>query len=221
MPPQPRIVPVGESHLVELVKLDPTLRLDIRYARSDNILGRPVYGQARAFLQAPVAADLIGVQRDLSGDGLGLLIFDGYRPWSVTALFWEATPPAQRMFVADPAFGSRHNRGCAVDLALCCLETGRRIPMPSEFDEFTERAFANYGSGGCQETRMRDLLISAMGARGFQVNPLEWWHYDHRLWESYPVYDGPFENIPPSVAPEGWMHTMPEAEATRLRGRQP
>src|SRR5579871_6184064 len=104
--------------LVELIRLDPALKLDIRYASSNNFLGTPLYEEARAFLQRPAAEALVRADHKLHQQGYGLLIFDGYRPWYVTRIFWDATPPADHIYVADPAEGSRHNRGCAVDLTL-------------------------------------------------------------------------------------------------------
>ena len=129
-----------EADLLELVKLDKTIKLDIRYARNDNFVGRPVYTEARAFLQRPAAEALIRVHKLLKAQGLGLVIFDGYRPWAVTKLFWEVTPEDKRKFVANPKTGSRHNRGCAIDLSIYDVQTGKLVPMPSDFDEFTERA---------------------------------------------------------------------------------
>jgi D-alanyl-D-alanine dipeptidase len=107
-----------KPNLMELVKLDPTIALDIRYATTNNFLGTPVYTQARAFLQRPAAEALLRAHRELHAQGYGLIIHDGYRPWYVTKMFWEATPDDKRIFVADPASGSKHNRGCAVDLSL-------------------------------------------------------------------------------------------------------
>ena len=108
--------------LVELVKLDPTIKLDIRYAGSNNFLGKPVYKESRAFLQRPAANALLQAHRELAKSGYGLLIHDGYRPWAITKLFWDMTSGLQREFVADPATGSKHNRGCAVDLTLYDLD---------------------------------------------------------------------------------------------------
>src|SRR5437867_13297182 len=126
-----------ESELVELVRLDPTLRLDIRYATTNNFLHRPVYAQARAFLQRPAAEALARAQRALNAKGYGLVVFDGYRPWSVTKLFWDAASAEERRieFVANPRKGSRHNRGCAVDLSLVDLKMGAEVQMPSRYDE--------------------------------------------------------------------------------------
>jgi D-alanyl-D-alanine dipeptidase len=173
--------------LVELVEQDPTLRLDIRYATSSNFLGRPVYTEASAFLQRPAARALARVNRKLRRKGYGLLIFDGYRPWSVTKIFWDATPAEKRAFVADPRRGSRHNRGCAVDLTLFDLKTGQPLKMPSEYDDFSERAHPNYQGGTAEERRNRDTLRAAMEAEGFTVYENEWWHFDYKDWKRYAI----------------------------------
>ncbi len=184
-----------EADLIELVKLDSTIRLDIRYARSDNFVGRQVYPEARAFLQRPAAEALLRVHRKLAEKKLGLVIFDGYRPWTITKLFWEVTSEDKHKFVANPAKGSRHNRGCAVDLSIYDLKTGKGIPMPSDFDEFTERASPDYKSGTAEETKNRDLLRSLMEAEGFTVNSNEWWHFDYKDWNEYPIFDIAFSEI--------------------------
>jgi zinc D-Ala-D-Ala dipeptidase len=185
--------------LVELVTLDSTLRLDIRYATPGNFMGRVMYSQARAFLQRPAAEALVRVHQDLRRQGYGLIIFDGYRPWSVTKEFWEATPPAKRKFVADPAKGSKHNRGCAVDLTLCDLRTGLEVRMPSAYDDFTEKASSSYSGGTAEERRLRGVLRGAMEKEGFRVEPGEWWHFDYREWRRYPLLDIPFEKLSPPV----------------------
>jgi beta-lactamase class D/D-alanyl-D-alanine dipeptidase len=180
--------------LLELVKLDKTIKLDIRYARTDNFVGKVVYPQARAFLQRPAAEAVARVHKSLKKQGLGIVIFDGYRPWSITKLFWEVTPADKRKFVANPKTGSRHNRGCAVDLSIYDLKTGRLVPMPSDFDEFTERASPDYKGGTAEETRNRDLLRKLMEAEGFTVNANEWWHFDYKDWQSYAIYDISFDD---------------------------
>ena len=156
-----------EADLIELIKLDHTIKLDIRYARTDNFVGRKVYPEARAFLQRPAAEALVRVHRKLKKLALGLMIFDGYRPWAITKLFWEVTPEDKRKFVANPATGSRHNRGCAVDLSIYDLKTGKLIDMPSDFDEFTERASPDYKGASETETKNRDLLRKMMETEGF------------------------------------------------------
>lgn len=182
-----------EARLVELITLDPTIKLDIRYATDNNFVGRKVYPEARAFLQKPAADALLKVHRELKKQGLGLVIFDGYRPWSITKLFWEVTPEDKRKFVADPAKGSKHNRGCAVDLSIYELATGRLIDMPSGYDEFTERASPDYAGGTPEQTANREKLRRLMEARGFTVNPNEWWHFDYKDWQKYAIYDISFE----------------------------
>lgn len=186
-----------QPELVELIKLDPTLRLDIRYATANNFLGRPVYQQARAFLQRPAAEALVRVNRKLRKKGYGLVIFDGYRPWSVTKLFWDETPDDKKHFVANPAEGSRHNRGCAVDLSLFDLKTGKQVQMPSAYDEMTERSHINYQGGTVKARRLRDLLRAAMEAEGFTVYEHEWWHYDYKDWKLYPILNIDFSEIAP------------------------
>ncbi|HLJ38329.1 MAG TPA: M15 family metallopeptidase [Steroidobacteraceae bacterium] len=181
--------------LVELTSLDPTIRLDIRYASARNLLGTPIYTQARAFLQRPAAEALVRVQRSLAAAGYGLLVHDAYRPWYVTRLFWDAVPPDLHRFVADPAQGSRHNRGCAVDLTLYELKSGREVAMPSLYDETTERAYPAYTGGTAAQRAARDLLRRHMEAEGFTVYEFEWWHFDYRDWKSYRLQNVRFEDI--------------------------
>jgi D-alanyl-D-alanine dipeptidase len=187
--------PFRKPDLVELTTLDQTIRLDVRYATSNNFVGRPVYTEARAFLQRPAAEALLRAHRALVPKGYGLLIFDGYRPWSVTKLFWEITPPDKHDFVADPKEGSKHNRGCAVDLSLYELETGKEVPMPSAYDEMSERAAASYAGGTPEERTHRELLRAAMEKEGFRVYPVEWWHFDYEDWRKYPILDLPFSEL--------------------------
>jgi D-alanyl-D-alanine dipeptidase len=181
--------------LVELVKFDPTIKLDIRYATNNNFLGTPVYTQARAFLQRPAAEGLLRAHRELKAQGYGLIIHDGYRPWYVTKIFWDATPDDKKKFVADPAQGSKHNRGCAVDLSLYDLKTGQEVEMPSGYDEMTERAYADYTGGTDEERARRTLLREAMEKQGFKVIPDEWWHFDYKDWKQYPILNLKFENL--------------------------
>ena len=178
-----------KPELVELIKLDRTLRLDIRYATKNNFTGRAVYTEARAFLQRPAAEALVRASRALRKQGFGLAVFDGYRPWHVTKLFWDLTPEDKKQFVADPARGSRHNRGCAVDLTLYDLRTGRQVSMPGEYDEMTERSHVNYAGGTAEQRRLRGLLRAAMEAEGFTVYEPEWWHFDYKDWRLYPILD--------------------------------
>jgi D-alanyl-D-alanine dipeptidase len=183
------------ADLVELVRLDPTIKLDIRYAGSNNFVGRPVYPEARAFLQRPAAEALVAAHRELAAHGYGLLIHDGYRPWAITKVFWEVTPPALREFVADPASGSKHNRGAAVDLTMYDLAFGTAVMMPSAYDEFSRRAYPDYRGGPPDARGRRDLLRSVMERHGFAVEPNEWWHFNFKNWQEYPILDTPFSAI--------------------------
>jgi D-alanyl-D-alanine dipeptidase len=193
----PHGVPVWAqgTGLVELVKLDPTLKLDIRYATSHNFMHRKLYPQARAFLERPAAEALVRVQERLRKLGFGLMIFDGYRPWSITKKMWDETPASKHQFVADPTQGSRHNRGYAVDLTLIDLSTGRPVPMPSDYDEFSSRAYADYALGSPELRRSRDLLRREMEAEGFTVYPYEWWHFDYRGWKNSPILNLEFDDL--------------------------
>ena len=181
--------------LVELVQLDPTIKLDVRYATTNNFLSTPVYTQGRAFLQRPAAEALVRAHRELKAQGYGLIIHDGYRPWYVTKIFWDATPGDKKIFVANPAEGSKHNRGCAVDLSLYDLKTGAEVKMPSGYDEMTDRAYADYPGGTADERGRRALLRQAMEKQGFKVNPTEWWHFDYKDWKEYPILNVKFEDL--------------------------
>jgi D-alanyl-D-alanine dipeptidase len=202
-----RASPPKEEHafrkpdLVELTTLDPGIRLDIRYATANNFLGTPVYTQPRAFLQRPAAEAVVRAQRALKDYGYGLLIHDGYRPWYVTKIFWDATPQEGKIFVADPSQGSRHNRGCAVDLTLYDLKTGAPIEMPGTYDEMSPRSFPNYPGGTSLQRWHRELLRHVMEAEGFAVYEAEWWHFDYKDWKEYPILNVPFERLEqPKVA---------------------
>lgn len=181
--------------LVELVRLDSTIHLDIHYATAANFTGRKIYPQARAFLQRPAAEALLCVQRAVKARGFGLMIFDAYRPWRVTKDFWISTPPSKRVYLADPRKGSIHNRGCAVDLSLYDLRTGEELPMPSSYDEFSHRASPHYPGGSQQARANRDLLRTVMEKEGFNVNQGEWWHFAFKDWRRYAILDFAFEEI--------------------------
>ena len=187
--------PFRPGELVELTRVGPGIRLDIRYATTHNFMGRVLYPQARAFLQRPAAEALVQVQAELRPLGYGLLVFDGYRPWRITKQMWDHTPADKKEFVADPRKGSRHNRGCAVDLTLCDLATGREIEMPGAYDEMSPHSYAAFAGGTPAQRAARDLLRRLMEAHGFAVLPAEWWHFDFRDWNLYPIQDVPFEKL--------------------------
>ncbi len=184
-----------EADLIELKKLDKSIKLDIKYATADNFVGRAVYPEARAFLQRPAAEAVVRVHKLLKKRGLGIVVYDGYRPWAITKLFWEVVPEDKRIFVANPARGSKHNRGCAIDLGIFDLKTGKAIPMPSAYDEFTERASPDYKGGTDEERANRDMLRRMMEAEDFTVNSNEWWHFDYPDWQEYAIYDVAFSSI--------------------------
>ena len=187
--------PFRSADLVELVTLDSTIHLDIRYAQSNNFLSTPIYSEARAFMQRPAAEALVRVLQHLRPLGYGLLIHDAYRPWYVTKIFWDATPPVDHIFVADPQKGSKHNRGCAVDLTLYDLSTGIPIEMTGLYDEMSPRSFPHFPGGTSLERWHRDLLRRAMESEGFSVNEDEWWHFDYKDWKDYPILNTPFEKL--------------------------
>jgi CubicO group peptidase (beta-lactamase class C family)/D-alanyl-D-alanine dipeptidase len=184
-----------DPELVELSSLDASIKYDIRYATSNNFMGEAFYRQSRALMQRPAAEAVARAAQSLKAKGLGLLIHDAYRPWAVTKMFWEATPPPQRVFVADPAQGSRHNRGCAVDLTLYDLATGRPVPMVGGYDEFSDRSYPNYVGGTSLQRWNRETLRKAMEAEGFTVYDAEWWHFDYKDWREYPILNIPFEQL--------------------------
>jgi serine beta-lactamase-like protein LACTB len=185
----------AKPDLVELIKLDDTIKLDIRYATTSNFLSTAFYRSAKAYLQRPAAEALLRVHKKLGDEGFGLLIHDGYRPWNVSKMFWEATPDAQRIFVADPSKGSRHNRGCAVDLTLYNRKTGTPIEMIGGYDEMSDRSYPEYLGGTSLQRWHRDLLRTAMEAEGFTVYEAEWWHFDYKDWKRYPILNRTFEEL--------------------------
>jgi D-alanyl-D-alanine dipeptidase len=179
--------------LVEIKKYIPQIQLDIRYATTNNFTHHRMYKQARAFARLPVVLALKDVEDELKTQGLGLKIYDAYRPYAVTAHFYEVTPDTN--FVADPHFGSKHNRGCAIDLSLINLKTGKELDMPTGFDSFSKQAAANYPDLPQTETANRELLKSVMQKHGFHVISTEWWHYDYNGWQNYELLDVPFEDL--------------------------
>jgi D-alanyl-D-alanine dipeptidase len=183
------------ADLVELVKLDPTIKLEIRYATTNNFLGTKFYDEARAFMQRPAAEAVVRANASLKSLGYGLLIHDAYRPWYVTKMFWDATPLDKRWLVANPTSGSKHNRGEAVDLTLYDLATGKPVEMPSTYDESTDRAYADYPGGTTAQRWRRAVLRRAMEAQGFAVNPTEWWHFDYKDWRQYAIGNVTFDHI--------------------------
>lgn len=187
--------PARKPELAEITALDPSIKTDIRYASTNNFMSTAFYRQPRAFMQRPAAEALVRVHQALRAKGYGLMIHDAYRPWYVTKMFWEGTPPELRGFVANPDEGSKHNRGCAVDLTLFDLRTGDAVTMVAGYDEMSPRSYPYYPGGTAQQRWYRKLLHDAMQREGFTVQPLEWWHFDYKDWEQYPIGNASFEEI--------------------------
>lgn len=192
-PPEPG--PFRDSELVEVTSLEPGILLDVRYATTNNFMSSVFYDEPRVFLQRPAAEAVVRVHRALAEHGYGLLLHDGYRPWYVTKMFFDATPESQKIFVADPANGSRHNRGSAIDLNLYDLVTGEPVDMVGTYDEFSPRSFPDYPGGTSRQRWLRELLRRAMEAEGFTVYEAEWWHFDHEDWREYAIQNATFDEL--------------------------
>jgi D-alanyl-D-alanine dipeptidase len=193
------------TDLVDVTKLDSTIKIDVRYASENNFLGTRMYDTERVFMQKAAAAALVRANKTMRRLNGRLIIHDGYRPWYVTKIFWDATPEAQRWLVANPQQGSRHNRGIAVDLNIYDDDLKRATEMPSTYDEATERAFSTYPGGTSRERWHRALLRRVMEHEGFAVNPKEWWHFDYVDRKRYAIGNIPFDKIgaPTPPAPAG------------------
>ena len=182
------------KQLVEVAKAVPGVAIDIRYATENNFMHRQLYPIAKAYLRKPAAEALAEVQRDLATRGLGLKVFDAYRPYHITEIMWE--PYKNPDFVADPAKGSRHNRGCAVDLTVVRLGSNEQLDMGTPYDAFTPAAAITYTELPVSVLENRKLLRDAMERHGFTVLPSEWWHYDFNGWQNYELLDIPLEKLP-------------------------
>lgn len=181
-----------DKELVDVQRIMPVV-IDVRYATANNFMHTPLYPEARVFLRRPAAYALRDVQAELAPRGLALKIFDGYRPYSVTERMWE--PVRNPDFVADPAKGSRHNRGAAVDLTLIDLQSGAELEMPTPYDDFTPRARQDFNDLPPNAIANRTTLREVMVRHGFDPLPSEWWHFDYRRWERFELMDLPFEAI--------------------------
>lgn len=182
----------SQIEMIELIKLDSTFMLDVRYATSNNFTGKKIYPEARVFLEKESAEALVRVHQALKKKGFRLKMFDGYRPLSAQKILW-ATKPDER-YVADPQKGSRHNRGMAVDLTLTDMK-GREVPMPTGYDEFSQKAHRNFMDLPSEVILNRKILEEAMEGEGFVGLPTEWWHFDFKGWERYPILDLSFDEI--------------------------
>ena len=181
------------KQLIEIKKHIPTIKLDIRYAGKNNFAKQAVYKQARAFARLPVVDALENVQDELKKSGYGLKIFDGYRPYSVTVKFFAIA--SDKTFVANPKDGSRHNRGCAIDLTLIDLRTGKELEMPTPYDSFAAEAASDFNNLPAKIIQNRKLLRDTMEKHGFRVLNNEWWHFDFIGWQNYDIIDIAFEDL--------------------------
>jgi zinc D-Ala-D-Ala dipeptidase len=183
------------GNLTDLNLAAPQLAFDIRYATADNFMGRPLYKSARAFLVRPAAEALIAAAKLAKNGGYGITIYDAYRPLSVTKAMWNATPRHLRNYVANPAKGSKHNRGAAVDVTLHDAKTNTPVPMPTDFDDFSKKAHRDYIGAPAEAIANRARLERYMIAAGFRPMSNEWWHFDFIGWEKFPILDVQFEDL--------------------------
>lgn len=167
--------------------------IDVRYATSDNFTKQQLYPFAAVWLRRPAYEALLRLQAVLNPMGLGLKIYDGYRPYRVTEKMWEIVPDDR--YAADPKKGSGHNRGIAVDLTLIYTKTGKEMPMPTDFDDFTEKAHHEYPDLDAEVIENRVLLRTMMEAHGFVALETEWWHYYLADPEIYPLMDIGFDEL--------------------------
>lgn len=179
--------------LVDLEKVISNIDLDIRYATTNNFTKQIIYTEPKAFVRKPVAAALVKVQDSLAHHNLGLRIYDAYRPYAASLKFYEVYPDTN--FVANPKYGSRHNRGCAVDVTLIDLTTGKEIAMPSDFDDFSAKAHPDYKELTQEAAQNRTMLFNIMSHFGLTHYPTEWWHFDYQGWEKFPLMDIKFDEL--------------------------
>lgn len=174
------------ADLVDVQKAVPGVKLDIRYATTNNFTGQQLYTSTNCFLRRSTAEKLAQVQAELKPMGFGLKVFDGYRPLSVQWKMWKVYPNPG--YVADPKKGSRHNRGAAVDLTLIHAD-GSAVLMPSPYDSFTETAHRDSTNAPPEALANRALLERVMVKHGFEPLSTEWWHFDDVDWRKYPLMD--------------------------------
>ena len=184
----------GANDLVAVTSVNSHIRLDIRYATTNNFTGRQVYPSAKAYLHKSTAVKLDNVQKKLESKDFGLKVYDAYRPLSVQKIFWAIMPDER--YVANPAKGSRHNRGSAVDVTLVELQSGRELEMPSGYDDFSARAHYAYTNLPPEIISNRALLRATMTECGFVPFETEWWHFDDSNWTNYPLLAIPYESEP-------------------------
>ena len=179
--------------LIDIGTIEPGIILDVKYATQENFTNQILYPVARCLLRESVAQRLAEVHRTLRIEGMGLKVFDCYRPLSVQKKMWTIFPDER--YVANPASGSRHNRGASVDVGLTNA-VGKELPMPSSYDEFSERSHLDFLKAKPEEIKNRSILQNAMRAQGFLAMSTEWWHFDAPDWKSYPIGDADMRLVP-------------------------
>lgn len=182
----------NHSPVVDVKKAVPDMIVAMQYATANNFTGKVLYDCNRCFLTETTARKLAKAQMELKKQKLGLKVWDCYRPFSVQKLFWSLVPDPR--YVADPAKGSRHNRGTAVDVTLVDSQ-GNELPMPTRFDDFSSRALRDNMDLPKQILKNRESLENAMGKAGFLPLPTEWWHFDDNEWQSFELLDIRFSDI--------------------------
>lgn len=182
-----------QKKLIDLAIHIPGIVLDIRYATKNNFTGEKIYTLAKAYARKPVADALKKAQAEFKTLGYGIKVFDAYRPYKATVKFYEIY--RDTTYVASPYRGSRHNRGCAIDMTLIDLKTGAELKMPTEYDSFRKEAWPSTPVADLEIKKNRDLIISVMKKYGFRVNSSEWWHFDFIGWKNYEVLDIDFEEL--------------------------
>ncbi|MCA0388729.1 MAG: M15 family metallopeptidase [Bacteroidetes bacterium] len=182
-----------ENTLLNLEGLAPNLRKDVKYATTDNVTKQVLYTTPGVFLRKPAAEALKKIAEELALNGIGLVVYDAYRPYSITKKIWEFV--LDEDFAASPKTGSRHNRGCAIDIGLYDIVSGELLEMPTVFDDFTEKASHKYMKISPQQRINRALLRTVMEKHGFKALESEWWHYDYSSWQSFDLMDISFEDL--------------------------
>ncbi len=179
--------------LTNLETVVPSVKKDIKYATVDNVTGKVLYASPRVFLRYPAAIALKKIADELALNGIGIVVYDAYRPYSITKKIWDAV--RDENYAASPKTGSRHNRGCAIDLGLYDLKTGKLLLMPTVFDDFTVKAHHDFADIPLEIRVNRALLRTVMEKHGFVALETEWWHYDFSGWQNFPLMDIEFEAV--------------------------
>jgi D-alanyl-D-alanine dipeptidase len=179
--------------LTDLESMIPSIKKDIKYATVDNVTGKVLYASPRVFLRYPAAVALKKAAEELAANGIGILVYDAYRPYEITKKIWDFVQNED--YAASPKTGSRHNRGCAIDLGLYDLKTGEMVVMPTVFDDFSVKAHHDYNELPLEVRVNRALLRTIMEKNGFLSLSTEWWHYDFSGWQNYSLMDIPFEGL--------------------------